>query len=141
MSVKQVAVLFYGSFMRPEVMAQAGFVPQKIEVARLSGYDICLDPHANIFPHSTASIYGIVVYPTHTELERMYGASGVGSFLPEAVLVTTTEMRFLPVLCFMPPHRNHQAPDQAYLKRLIAAAQLQGLPSEYIARLEAFKGA
>jgi hypothetical protein len=136
--VKRVPVFFYGSFMRPEVMANANFSPEKVEVARLNGYDICLDPHANVFPHPTASIYGIVVYATHDVLNQMYGTSGVGTFLPQAVLVNLQDDRLLPVLCFMPPKLNEQAPDQAYLLRLIEAATFRGLPYEYIERLKKF---
>lgn len=135
---KRVAVFFYGSFMRPEVMANAKFTPEKVEVARLNGYDICLDPHANIFKKSFASVYGIVVHATHDDLSQMYGATGVGAFLPEAVLVDTLNDCYLPVLCYMPPKRNDAVPDQPYLLRLIEAATFRGLPSEYIERLKKY---
>jgi hypothetical protein len=135
---KRVAVFFYGSFMRPEVMAQAGFAPVSVEVAQLNSYDICLDPHANVFPSPMHSVYGIVVRASHEELDRMYGSSGVGSFLPEAVLVTTVDGRWLPVMCYMPPSRSDNPPDQSYLERLIDAAKLRGLPRNYIARLQSY---
>jgi AIG2-like family len=135
---KRVAVFFYGSFMRPDVMAKAEFNPTSVDVAQLNGYDICLDPHANIFPSPMHSIHGIVVQISHAALDRMYGASGVGSFLPEAVLVTTADGRWLPVICYMPPTRSTHLPDQPYLERLIEAAKLRGLPSYYIARLQSY---
>ncbi len=122
--------------MRPEVVTNAGFVTEKIDVARLSGYDICLDPHANIFKRPFASVYGIVVNVTHEDLNRMYGATGVGAFLPEAVLVDTLNDRYLPALCYMPSKRNDEKPDQAYLLRLIEAATFRALPTEYINRLK-----
>ena len=136
---KFVSVFFYGSFMRPDVMAKSAVHPSQVEVAKLSGYDIALDPHANIFPHPLASVYGILVQATHDELNRMYGVAGVGAFLPRAVLVTVNEARWIPALCFVPPGRNDQSPDQAYLERLIEAATLRGLPQEYLARLAQFK--
>lgn len=124
--------------MRPDVMNRAGFAPASVEVAKLNGYDICLDPHANVFPSPMRSVYGIVVQASHAELERMYGTSGVGSFLPEAVLVTMPDGRWLPVMCYLPPTRSNTAPDQPYLVRLIEAAQLRGLPDDYIARLQSY---
>ena len=138
---KTVSVFFYGSFMRPDVMAKSAFNPAQIDVAKLNGYDIDLDPHANIFPHPFSSVYGILVRATHEELNRMYGVSGVGVFLPEAVLVTVNDSHWIPALCFMPPSRSENRPDQAYLARLIEAATLRGLPRDYIARLEKFKAA
>ncbi len=135
---KRVAVFFYGSFMRPEVMAQAGFAPDTVRVAQLHGHDICLDPHANVFPSPMHSIFGIVVQISHAELDKMYGRQGVGSFLPEAVLVTLADGRSLPVMCYMPPSRSNQPADQAYLTRLIEAAELRGLPRDYILRLQSF---
>ena len=136
---KSVSAFFYGSFMRPDVMAQSAVNPAKVDVAKLNGYDIAFDPHANIFPHPFASVYGILVQVTHEELNRMYGVTGVGVFLPEAALVTVNDTNWIPALCFMPPCRNELSPDQAYLDRLIEAAILRGLPQDYIARLKKFK--
>ena len=69
---KRVAVFFYGSFMRREVMARGGFQPDHIEVAKLNGFDIHLDPHANIRRSDRHAIYGVLVRATHQELGRMY---------------------------------------------------------------------
>lgn len=138
---KTVSVFFYGSFMRQDVMAKSAFYPVQIDVAKLNGYDIDLDPHANIFPHPLSSVYGILVSATHEELNRMYAVSGVGVFLPEAVLVAVNHSHWTPALCFMPPSRGESSPDQAYLARLIEAATLRGLPEDYVARLEKLKAA
>lgn len=135
---KLVSVFFYGSFMRTEVMAKAEFTPVRVEVAQLHGHDIRLDPHANVFRSPMHSVYGIVVQISHAHLDRMYRASGVGTFLPEAVLVTTTDGRWLPVMCYMPPSLSDNPPDQPYLKRLIEAAESRGLPLDYIDRLQSF---
>lgn len=88
---KRIAAFFYGSFMRPEVMALAGFEPAKIEVAKLRGYDIDFDPHANVFRSDEHAICGILVYPSHEELNKMYARDGVGVFLPEAVIVEAND--------------------------------------------------
>jgi len=133
--VKRIAVFFYGSFMRHEVMKLAGFAPKTIEVAKLSGYDIEFDPHANVFRSDQHSICGIVVYPSHDELNKMYARDGVGVFLPEAVIVETKDNRHLPVMCYMPPSRGTEPADIAYIDKLIESAKENGLPSWYINRL------
>jgi hypothetical protein len=43
---RRVHVFFYGSFIRREVMARGGLVPERVELARLGGFDIRFDPHA-----------------------------------------------------------------------------------------------
>lgn len=88
---KRVAAFFYGSFIRRDVLAAAGFNPETIEVARLSGYDIDFDPHANVFRSEQHTVCGILVYPSHQELDR---------------------------LCYMPPFRKWEARDLAYVKRI-----------------------
>lgn len=135
--LKRVATFFYGSFIRPDIMSLAGFEPSTIEVAKLSGYDICFDPHANVFRSGQQCVYGILVYPSHDQLEKLYRRDGVGTFLPEAVLVETRDNRFLPALCFMPPGRNQVPPDRQYIELIAAAARQHGFPAEYLSRLEA----
>lgn len=100
---KSIAAFFYGSFIRPEIMALGDFRPKTIQVAKLSGFDIAFDPHANVFRSAQHSICGILVHPTHEQLGRLYSRDGVGAFLPEAVLVETESNCFLPAICYMPP--------------------------------------
>lgn len=119
-------------------MRQAGFSPEIIEIAKLSGYDICFDPHANIFRADQHSIFGILVYPTHEDFDKLYRREGVGVFLPEAVMVETKNNRFLPALCFMPPKRNETPPDLAYFDLIIKAGRHHGFPEWYLKRLGMF---
>ena len=137
--VKRIAAFFYGSFMRREVMALAGFKPTTIEVAKLRGYDIDFDPHANVFRSDEHAICGILVYPSHEELNKMYARDGVGVFLPEAVIVETNDNRHLPAMCYMPPARGTQPADLAYVGRIIETAQEHGFPSWYLNRLESLR--
>lgn len=132
---RRVPVFFYGSFIRPEVMARGGLRPDRIEVARLDGFDIRIDPHASISRRPGHSICGIVVHATHDELGRLYAQDGVGLFLPEAVVVSTADDRLVPVPCFISPAHGGQPPDLDYLARLVAAARGHGFPAWYLDRL------
>ena len=136
---RRINVFFYGSFIRPDVMARAGFVPDRIEVARLSGFDIHLCPHACITRSAQHSIYGIMVKATHEELNRMYSADGVGVFLPEAVLVEALDGTLRPAMCYIPPAPANEPPDLDYLEKLLVAARGHGFPVWYLERLEAFR--
>ncbi len=133
---KRVAAFFYGSFIRREVLAKGSFQPTTIEVATLNGYDIAFDPHANVFRSPSHAVCGVLVYPSHQELDRLYSRDGVGVFLPEAVLVETETRHLVPAICYMPPKRGTAGPDLKYVALLIAAAREHGFPEWYLARLE-----
>ena len=140
-SPRRIPVFFYGSFIRPEVMARGGLVPERIEVARLGGFDIQFTPHACLTRSAAHAVCGILVQATHEELQRLYAADGVGVFLPEAVLVEPAAGTFRPALCFIPPAPGHEPPDAAYLDLLITAARGHGFPQWYLERLEGHRGA
>lgn len=136
---RRIAVFFYGSFIRREVMARGGLRPDRVEVARLSGFDIQISPHACITRSDQHSICGILVRATHEELQRLYSMDGVGLFLPEAV-VTQTDAGSVPALCYIPPAPGSQPADIDYLDRLVAAGREHGFPAWYLERLERFRG-
>ena len=138
-SARRITVFFYGSFMRREVMARGGFHPDHVETARLHGFDIHLDPHANISRSDQHSIYGIIVRATHDELHNLYSMDGVGIFLPEAVVVETGNGCLVPAICYIPPMPGNKPADVEYLGRLITAARGYDFPEWYVERLERFR--
>jgi len=137
---KRIGVFFYGSFIRKDIMALGGFYPDEIEVAKLNGYDIAFDPHANIFRCEYRAICGVLVYPTHAELNRLYSRDGVGVFLPEAVVVETNDHKLIPTLCYMPPARGEAPADVPYVDKLISAGIDHGFPAWYVNHLKELRG-
>lgn len=138
-SPRRVHVFFYGSFIRREVMARGGLVPERIELARLGGFDIQFNPHACLVRSAPHAVCGILVQASHEELRRLYSADAVGVFLPEAVLVETADGALRPALCFVPPVPGDGPPDLAYLDLLIAAAREHGFPGWYLDRLDSVR--
>ena len=139
MTLPRVAAFFYGSFIRMDILALGGLKPEKFEVARLSGFDIHIGPHASISRSDRHCVYGIVVQATHEELGRLYSMDWVGTFLPEAVLVETRDGKLEPALCYISPPQEKGPPDREYQARLVAAASEYGFPKWYIDRLESFQ--
>jgi hypothetical protein len=137
-SPKRIAVFFYGSFIRREVMARAGLQPDRIEVARLNGFDIHISPHACISRSDRHAIYGVLVWATHAELDTLYSMDGVGCFLPEAVLVQTPAGTLQPAICYIPPTCGDKPADADYLDALLNAARGYAFPAWYLDRLESF---
>ncbi|MDB5929016.1 MAG: hypothetical protein JWR60_723 [Polaromonas sp.] len=135
---KRIAVFFYGSFIRCEVMARGGLRPDRIEVARLNGFDIHVSPHACLSQSDRHAVYGVLVWATHAELDTLYSMDGVGRFLPEAVIVQTPAGTLQPAICYIPLTCGDKPADPDYLDALLNAARGYGFPAWYLERLESF---
>jgi hypothetical protein len=109
-----------------------------MEVARLAGFDLRIQPLANLVRCDRTCVYGILCEATHAELAGLYGQAWVGTYLPEAVLVET-EGRLVPALCYIAPPAAPAPADPAYIDRIAGAAREHGFPVWYVEHIESFK--
>ena len=138
----KVWVFFYGSYMNFSVLREVDLAPELWEVARLHGFDIRIQPRANLVPSEPHCVYGIVAKATHAELARLYAHARdvLGEvYLPEAVLVQTLAGSWRPALCYLCPDMAPRPADNAYVERIAGPARDLGFPQWYIARLESFR--
>ena len=142
MAEPKVWVFFYGSYINFSVLREVDLVPERWEVARLDGFDIRIQPRANLVPSDQHCVYGIAATATHTELDRLYAHARdvLGEvYLPQAVLVQTQDGRWRPALCYLCPEMTPRPADSAYVERITGPARDFGFPKWYIARLESFR--
>jgi hypothetical protein len=142
MTEPKVWVFFYGSYINLDVLREVQLVPEQWEVARLHGFDIRIQPRANLVPSQEHSAYGIVATATHTELSRLYAHAKevLGEvYLPQAVLVQNLAGLWRPALCYLCPEMVPRSADNAYIERITGPARRLGFPEWYIARLESFR--
>jgi hypothetical protein len=142
MADPKVDVFFYGSFINLDVLRGVNLIPDTVEVARLSGFDIVIRPLANIVRAEQHCVYGILTRATHAELGRLYdfARDGLGGvYLPEAVLVETATRSWRPALCYIAPVMEARQPANEYIDRIVIPARQHGFPAWYIARLESFR--
>ena len=139
MSGQRVRVFFYGSFINRKVLAEVDMVPDRVEVGRLSGFDIRIQPLANLVRSDRHCVYGLVCESTHEDLGRLYGQDWVGTYLPEAVLVETSAGRLLPALCYIAPVGEPSQATSAYIERITVPAREYGFPRWYLQRLDSFR--
>jgi hypothetical protein len=139
MAESKVWTFFYGSFINLEVLSQAGYTPDVYEVAKLSGFDIRIDPLANLVRSDQHCVYGIVAPATHEELRRLYAQDWVGTYLPEPVLVETRDGKCRPALCYIAPAAEGRPAAADYVDRIVGPARAYGFPAWYVARLERFR--
>src|SRR5262249_31336056 len=138
MTEREVWTFFYGSFINSEVLKQAGYTPSRFEVARLSGFDIRIEPLANLVQSDQHCVYGLLAAASHEELRRLYAQDWVGTYLPEAVLVETMDGKSCPALCYIAPTRPVGRAEYVYVDRIVSAARRLSFPEWYIAKLESF---
>ena len=136
-----VVTFFYGSYINPNVLREAGLAPKRMDVARLPGFDIEIRPLANLVPSDQHTVYGILASATHSELDRLYAhARDVlgGVYLPHPVVVLNSNGQLEPALCYIAPHIDPAPAARDYVRRIVEPAREYGFPSWYIDRLEAF---
>jgi hypothetical protein len=139
MAEPKVWTYFYGSFINLDVLQQAGFIPERFEVARLNGFDIRIEPLANLVRSDQHCVYGIVAPTTHEELRRLYSQEWVGTYLPEPVLVETLDGKWRAAFCYLAPSPAPRPASDDYIDRIVTPARQHGFPEWYIARLESFR--
>jgi hypothetical protein len=139
MAEPTVWVFFYGSFINLNVLQQAGYTPERLEVARLNGFDIRIQPLANLVHSDQHCVYGIVAPATHEQLRRLYSQEWVGTYLPEPVLVQTLDGKWRPAFCYLAPSPAPGPASDDYIDRIVTPARQHGFPAWYIARLESFR--
>jgi hypothetical protein len=142
MAEPRVWVFFYGSYINLNVLRDVNYVPEKWEVARLAGFDIRIQPRANLVRSERHSVYGILATGTHAELGRLYAHAKdvLGEvYLPEAVLAETRDCKWKPAMCYICPAMDLRPAASDYVDRIVAPAREYGFPAWYINRLEKFR--
>lgn len=136
-----VVAFFYGSYINRAVLREVDLVPERIEVARLSGYDIQIRPLANLVVADRHTVYGILATATHDELDRLYTHARQvlgGDYLPHPVLAQTARGAFEPALCYIAPDLAAAPAEADYVARIVEPAREYGFPSWYLSRLQSF---
>ncbi|MGH7597900.1 MAG: gamma-glutamylcyclotransferase family protein, partial [bacterium] len=64
MAERKVQTFFYGSYMNLAVLKEMGIIPERWEVAKLSGYDIRIEPRANLVPSEQHCVFGVIATAT-----------------------------------------------------------------------------
>jgi len=135
-------VFFYGSYINMDVLREVQYTPDKCEVARLAGFDICIRPRANLVRSNQHTVYGVLATATHAELARLYthAKDVLGeTYLPEAVLTETLDEKSEPALCYLCPAMVPQPATNDYIDRILIPARKYGFPGWYLERLESFR--
>lgn len=141
MKEPRVVTFFYGSYINQDVLREVDLVPDRIEVARLPGFDIEIRPLANLIESDRHSVYGILATATHAELGRLYAHAREvlgGEYLPRAVLASTLAGKLEPALCYIAPDLAAAPATPEYVARIAGPARAYEFPDWYVRRIESF---
>jgi Gamma-glutamyl cyclotransferase, AIG2-like len=133
MMERRVDVFFYGLFMDADALRSKGLHPYDVRQARVDGMALRLGDRATLVPDAAASVHGVLMGLSHSELDRLYAESTVQAYRPEPVIAKLAEGALVAALCFnlpAPPERDQGNPE--YAVKLQAVARRLGLPEDYV---------
>jgi hypothetical protein len=136
MTERGVEVFFYGLFMDADLLRDKGVVPRDPRRARVDGFALRIGRRATLVPAAGTHSHGMLMQLTHTDLDKLYSATELEQYRPEAVTCVTIDGASTAALCFNLPAAP--APDErnaAYAVRLQAVLRKLEFPSEYIASI------
>lgn len=134
---KKVWVFFYGPHINLNVLKEADISPDFFDIAKLSGFDIVIQPRANLIPSFAHEVFGILTTASHSELERLYTEDE--RYLPEAVVVQLLDGSLQPALCYISYEMKAQPAENDYIDSIVAPAREYDFPKSYIKHLESFR--
>jgi hypothetical protein len=138
--MRKVWTFFYGSFMDSDVLAKADVHPTGLQLARLDGWELKIAPRATLIPSEGRCVYGILAQLTHPELDKLYTKDwfGFGTYLPEAVIVTSAAAGQLAAMCYIAWQIEGGKPTEEYVGKILSVAREYSFPEEYVRHIQSF---
>jgi hypothetical protein len=137
MNTRRIDGFFYGLFLDPDVLRNAGVLPDSPRQAFVNDFELQIGEQATLVSRVEARSYGMLFALTHEELDRLYSAPGLTDYRPEAVVAETFEGEIVPALCYNlveTPRATERNED--YAARLRTALAKLEFPATYIASVK-----
>ncbi|TNE60941.1 MAG: gamma-glutamylcyclotransferase [Alphaproteobacteria bacterium] len=145
MAARKVQVFFYGSYMSLNVLEAAGLKRRPFAPASIQGFELSIQPFANLVESGDGVVYGILANLTHAELDLLYGPDAERlaghSYLPEAVLVHTRGGKIVPATVYICHDMERALSTQDYVDGMLKTARDYGFPRWYQENISAFRPA
>lgn len=143
MSERKIQVFLYGSSISLSVLETAGLKKRAFAPASISGFDLIIQPVANLVESGDGVVYGILANFTHDEIEKLkqHHLSNLtnAKYQIEPVLVNTRGGKIVPAITFLCTNLPPAFADNAYIDRINKAADAYGFPKWYLDRINKFR--
>lgn len=134
MSERRIDGFFYGLFMDSAILAESGVLAVNPRRAYVDDFALRIGHRATLIPEPGVRAYGMLIGLTRAELQRLYSASGLEQYRPEAVLARPLDGGApVPALCYNlleAPRADERNP--SYALRLQRTLRELGFPAEYV---------
>lgn len=143
MADRKVQVFFYGSFINLQVLEEAGLKKRAFAPACIHGYEMLMQPVANLRENGDGVVYGILVNLTHAELDTLYTKhiATITDYVykPEAIFVATRGGKIVPALVYVCDNMKPEQAENAYIDKVLKAATSYGFPGWYLDHIKSHR--
>jgi len=143
MSERKIQVFLYGSSINLDVLAKTGLKKRAFAPASLAGFELVIQPVANLADSGDGIVYGILANFTHAEIDQLINSHTssltTSLYRPEPVIVRTRGGKIVPAISYMTENLPADIADNAYIDRILKPAKNYGFPNWYLDHIEAFR--
>lgn len=143
MSDRKIQVFLYGAAISLKTLEAAGLAKRAFAPASVMGFDLIIQPVANLAEAGDGIVYGILANFTHAELTtlRDYHLTKVtnAAYNIEPVLVTTRGGKIVPAVTHISTSLPPAFAEDDYIDSIVKAASTYGFPKWYMERIEKFR--
>ena len=124
--------------MDKTLLINKGLHPTDPQIAYVDGFELNIGERATLVRSEGQRAHGTVMALDDDELIALYGESSVADYVPENIVVTTSEQYSLEVTVYNLPKEKLVGRNKEYAQQLANAAAEIGLPNDYIEKIEWF---
>ena len=143
MAERKIQAFFYGSFIDMTILDTFGLKKRPFAPASLAGFDIVIQPTANLIESGDGVVYGVLANFTHDELDALEVQHKKlvtdAVYNIEPVIIHTRGGKIVPAITHLCTNMQASPADQEYIDRIIKAASTYGFPGWYINKLSSFR--
>lgn len=143
MSERKIQVFLYGSAISLDVLSQTGLKKRAFAPASIAGFDLVVQPVANIVENGDGAVFGILANFTHDEINTLVNGHTPtlteATYNPEPVIVRTRGGKIVPAITYISTDLTPGFAEDAYIDRILKPAKSYGFPRWYLERIEAFR--
>lgn len=140
---RKIQVFLYGSAISLSVLETAGLKKRAFAPATINGFDLNIQPIANLAEAGDGVVYGILANFTHDEIEKLkaHHLSGLtnATYNIEPVLVNTRGGKIVPAITYLSTNLPAAFAENAYIDKILKAADAYGFPNWYLDRINKFR--
>ena len=141
LSMENVWVFFYGTFMSAKILREYGINCEATIPAKLNGYELSIRPRVNLKKNESCVSYGGLAHISHQDISRLYSdlndKFGI-TYYPYPVIAELADGSLKPALCYISFDIRDSLADPDYVNKLARCATGLEAPEAYIGHIKSF---